>query len=123
MISTNALCEIFSQLKRAVPPSRHDDDDNNGSLKRIRALSLPADLVFWPTLGPAILLVSIASQIQAAVSRNSRELGNSLFTRLSFATVGTSVCNTLEDLRRGPARAEPKAQATGAQLSEGKQQS
>ena len=34
VISTNALCERFSQLKRAVPPSRHDDDDNNGSLKR-----------------------------------------------------------------------------------------
>ena len=33
VIPTNALCERFSQLKRAVPPSRHDDDDNNGSLK------------------------------------------------------------------------------------------
>jgi len=29
--------ERFSQLKRTVPPSRHDDDDNNGSLLRDRA--------------------------------------------------------------------------------------
>ena len=34
---------------------------------------------FWPTTGPAILLVSTASQIRAGICRSSRGLGDTFF--------------------------------------------
>ena len=90
VIPANALCERFSQLKRAVPPSRHDDDDNNGSLKRERVISTPADLVFWPT-GPAILLVSTASQVRTGICRSSRGLGGTFFRTYDGCRLESSV--------------------------------
>ena len=98
------LTDLYSSTSGAVAaPRRYGNKLSKNATNEAGTTADRAPLAPVAKPKPGVLT---ASHIQAAVSRSSLELGNSLVHGCLLRRLAPASCNTLADLRRGPRRAQ-----------------